>query len=205
MPTQVSIAKGINYELWTAAEFLDWLEPGVLADLIDGEKFVHSPVSLAHSNLVNFVDRLLAGFIEAHHLGVLHREAIAVRLSQRNVFMPDLAFFTYEQTEKFLPTHIPIAPSWVCEVLSPRTADRDVGPKFAAYEESGVKEYWVLDPETLAHRFYAREGEILVEFAASEELIQSHAIPGFWVRRSWLDPKNLPAVSAALAQLQTPT
>jgi hypothetical protein len=33
MPTTTSIA----HELWTADEFLDWLEPGVFADLIDGE------------------------------------------------------------------------------------------------------------------------------------------------------------------------
>jgi hypothetical protein len=33
MPTTLSIA----HELWTADEFLDWLEPGVFADLIDGE------------------------------------------------------------------------------------------------------------------------------------------------------------------------
>jgi Uma2 family endonuclease len=49
MPTTTSIA----HELWTADEFLDWLEPGVFADLIDGEILMHSPVSLLHGNLTS--------------------------------------------------------------------------------------------------------------------------------------------------------
>ena len=44
MPTEVSIAQ----QLWTADEFLSWLEPGVFADLIDGQIIMHSPVSLLH-------------------------------------------------------------------------------------------------------------------------------------------------------------
>ena len=65
MPTTTSIA----HELWTADEFLDWLEPGVFADLIDGEILMHSPVSLLHGNLTNFLDRLLAAFIEHQGAG----------------------------------------------------------------------------------------------------------------------------------------
>lgn len=38
--------------LWTDRDFFGWLEPGVHADLIDGEKAMHSPVSLAHARLV---------------------------------------------------------------------------------------------------------------------------------------------------------
>jgi Uma2 family endonuclease len=94
MPTTTSIA----HELWTAEEFLDCLEPGVLADLIDDEILMHSPVSLLHGNLTNFLDRLLAAFVEHKELGgVVQREVIAVRMSQRSVVMPDVAFYTREQ------------------------------------------------------------------------------------------------------------
>jgi hypothetical protein len=46
--------------------------------------------------------------------------------------------FSKEQVPRLLPTHAQIAPKWVSEVLSPRKADRDVRPKFAAHEEHGV-------------------------------------------------------------------
>ena len=83
----------------------------------------------------------------------------------------------------------------------PRTAERDVGPKFAEYEQHGVEEYWVLDPETLAHRFYRRDGEELVEYAYGEERIESKVAPGFNLLRSWLNPEALPKLDTALASL----
>jgi Uma2 family endonuclease len=192
----------LERQLWTAEDFLEWLEPGVHADLIDGEKSMHSPVSLHHAKLLNFLDHLLRSYVEPRKLGELYREVFAVRLSSRNVFLPDLAFFTNEQAARLRPTHAPFAPTLVVEALSPRTGDRDVGPKFAAYEEHGVQEYWVLDPETLAHRFYRREGELLVEFAHGEELIRAQSINGFWVRRSWLNPAALPEVAGCLEEIR---
>lgn len=202
MPTLVSESKTIRHELWTADDFLDWLEPGIHADLIDGEKFMHSPVNLRHADLTNFVDFLLRSHIEKHRLGKLYREVVAVRLGSRNVFLPDLAFVPAAKLADLPDSHIPFAPPLVVEVLSPRTADRDVGPKFAAYEESGVNEYWVLDPQTLDHRFYRREGDFLTAFGEEEEIIRSTQVPGFLLHRAWLDPDKLPDVPGCLAQIE---
>jgi len=201
MPTLVSISDTCERELWTAEDFLDWLRPGVHADLIDGEKFMHSPVNLRHADLLNFLDHLLRSYIDGKNLGRLYREVVAVRLSTRNVFLPDLAYFTTEQVTRLQPAHAPFAPALVVEALSPWSADRDTGPKFAAYEEHGVQEYWILDPEHLAHRFYRREGELLVEFAGKEEIVHAQSVPGFWLRRSWLNPDKLPSVSSSLAEI----
>ncbi|PYM15101.1 MAG: hypothetical protein DME18_05100 [Verrucomicrobia bacterium] len=201
MPTLVSISDKVEKQLWIAEEFLEWLEPGVHADLIGGEKFMHSPVRFKYADLVNFVDRLLAAYIEGKQLGRLYREVVAVRLSVRDVFLPDLAYFTNEQVVRLLPTHAPFAPTLVVEALSPRSADVDTGPKFAAYEAHGVTEYWILDPDRLAHRFYRREGELLVEFAAGEEIIHAQSVPGFWLKRAWLDPEKLPPVAQCLAEI----
>ena len=201
MPTQVSVDSKTNLELWTAEEFIAWLVPGIHADLIDGERFMHSPVSLRHADLLNFVDRLFGTYVDLRGLGLLYREVVAVRLSARNVFLPDLAFFTTEQVGHLGATYASEAPALVVEALSPWSAERDVGPKFAQYERAGVQEYWILDPQTLAHRFYRREGELLVEFAAREAVIRSGVVPGFWVRREWLDPEHLPKVADALARL----
>lgn len=207
MPTKVSVAADLEREILTAADFIDWLEPGRQADLIDGEINMHSPVSIRHAKLLNFVDRLMAGFVEAHDLGEVFREVVAVRLSSRNVFLPDLAYYQKQRLNLIKETAIEGAPDLVVEVLSQRTADRDVGVKFAEYEQHGVNEYWVLDPETLAHRFYAREGELLVEFAYREPTIRSTVIPGLFLQREWLDPAKLPKVRDCLSDIsagQTP-
>jgi Uma2 family endonuclease len=194
VPTIVSAGEGLERELWTSDEFLDWLEPGVFADLIDGAKCMHSLVSLRHANLVNFLDNLLRLYLESKSLGRLYRESVAIRLSSRNTFLPDLSYFTREQVERLGETFVPFAPTWVCEVLSPGTAENDIGPKFAAYEEHGVQEYWILDPQTLVHRFFSRQGELLAEFAAGNDRIVSRSIPGFWVARDWLVADSPPLV-----------
>ena len=201
MPTSVAIAKGSEWDLMTADEFLDWLQPGVFADLIDGERFMHSPVNLKHAKLIDFVRTLLKLYTESRLGGIVLSEVWAVRLSSRNVFMPDVCWFDAKQEAGLNPTHSPFAPVLAVEALSPTTADRDVGPKFAAYEEHGVQEYWILDPHDLEHRFYARDGEILVEFGRGDSRIESRYVPGFWVDRAWLDPENLPPVLECLQTL----
>ena len=169
--------------------------------MIDGEIVMHSPVNLRHADLLNFLDHLLRSYLELKKLGRLYREVVAVRLSVRQVYMPDLAFFTVDQLSALKPTYAPLAPTLVVEALSPGTAQNDVGDKFAAYELHGVREYWVLDPDHLAHRFYKREGELLVEFAAGAERIPAQTVPGFFLKRGWLDPANLPDASQCLTEI----
>lgn len=201
MPTYVSLSTSTEYELLSADEFLEWLEPGKHADLIDGEIEMHSPVSIRHARLTNFVDRLLSQYIERRHLGELFREVVAVKLSSRNVFLPDLAFYATDRLDVVRENHIDGAPDLVVEVLNPQTGERDIGVKFAEYEQHGVGEYWILDPRTLAHRFYAREGELLVEFAHNEARIPSRVITDLVLKRSWLNPKQPPAIDACLAEM----
>jgi Uma2 family endonuclease len=189
-------------ELLCSEQFLDWLQPGVFADLIGGQISVHAPVNLRHATLLNFLDHLLSSYVEETDLGgVLHRESVAVRLSARETFMPDLGYFTARQAERLGETHAAFAPMFVVEALSPSTAKNDQGPKFASYELHEVQEYWILDPQKLQHRFYRRAGDMLEEFATSGDKIASTSIQGFWVKRAWLDPDKTPKVSACLKEI----
>jgi Uma2 family endonuclease len=146
---------------------------------------------------------LLVSVSPGSALGVrrLYREVVAVRLSSRNTFLPDLAYFSPEQVPLLGETFIPVAPAWVCEVLSPSTAEKDTGSKFVAYEEHDVLEYWILDPETRVHRFFYREGSFFVEFAAGESRIRSRAVAGFWVDSPWLLSESSPPVLECLRQV----
>ena len=202
MPTHLSAGADLERVLLTAEDFLEWLDPEHSADLIDGEIFMHSPVSIRHAELLNFLDAILRIYIDEHQLGRLFREEVAVRLSSRNVFQPDLAFYRAQREDRIHDNHVEGAPDLVVEALSPRTADRDVGVKFAEYEQHGVTEYWVLDPETLAHRCYRRDGELLVEYAVGAARIESRAVPGFFVLREWLDPEHTPSILASIARIE---
>lgn len=62
---------------------------------------MHSPLKISHARLTNFLDRLLSAWLERERFGgELHPEVVAVRLSQRNVFLPDLAWFDAEQVKR---------------------------------------------------------------------------------------------------------
>lgn len=39
------------------------------------------------------------------------------------------------------------APDFIVEILSPSTRDRDLHLKASKYADSGVREYWIIDPE----------------------------------------------------------
>lgn len=209
MPTLVTekskekraVKRSLYPRLWTAEEFLDWLRPGVHADLIAGQLFMHSPVNIYHGRQLNTLDYLLRGFIDTKQLGELFRETIAVRFDQRYVFLPDLCYFNSEQVARLVPGYVPFAPNMVVEALSPRTARRDTGVKFAAYKQYGVQEYWILNPIEGEHRFYAREGDLLVEFAKRDERIQSRTLPGFYIKREWLSPVKAPSPTACLREI----
>lgn len=189
-------------EFLTSEEFLDWLEPGVHADLIAGEIKMHSPASFKHALLLNLVDRVLAGYIEEKKLGQLFREVIAVKLSSRHTFLPDLCFFTNEQMKHVESSHAPFAPTVVVEAISPSSELRDRRQKFAAYEEFGVQEYWLLDPERGLHQFYRRNGDLLVPYGEiAEDRMESYAIPGFYLRRSWLNEPTLFKVMYCLQEI----
>lgn len=71
--------------------------------------------------------------------------------------------------EKIRRNGIQGAPDWVLEILSPSTSWRDQTEKRMLYERHGVKEYWILNPDTFdlliyrlaAGRFGAPEGASL--------------------------------------------
>jgi len=71
-----------------------------------------------------------------------------VELEAHEVYRPDLAGWRRERVPS-IPTEVPIRlrPDWVCEVLSPSTAGRDLSAKLRGYHRSGIPHYWVVDPE----------------------------------------------------------
>ncbi|MFH2114848.1 MAG: Uma2 family endonuclease [Spirochaetota bacterium] len=50
------------------------------------------------------------------------------------------------------------APDFVVEVLSDATANKDFGIKLELYETSGVREYWIIQPETATVFQYVLDG-----------------------------------------------
>lgn len=72
---------------------------------------------------------------------------IEVELAQHDVYVPDLAGWRIERCpERPRGKPVRVIPDWVCEILSPSTAENDTGRKRASYHRAHVPHYWLVDP-----------------------------------------------------------
>ena len=63
-------------------------------------------------------------------------------------YLPDVVGWTIAAVpERPRTARVRVWPQWVCEILSPSTADRDTGVKMDTYHRAHVDHYWVVDPE----------------------------------------------------------
>lgn len=62
--------------------------------------------------------------------------------------VPDLAAWRIERLPEIPDTaQVHLSPDWVCEVLSPRTANHDRTLKLPFYARAGVCHAWLVDPD----------------------------------------------------------
>lgn len=68
------------------------------------------------------------------------------------------------------------APDWIIEILSPGNTKTEMQDKYNLYEENGVKEYWIVQPEYAAiQQFVLKEGKFQLEKMVSGNTILSSA------------------------------
>jgi Uma2 family endonuclease len=81
-----------------------------------------------------------------------------------DVVVPDLAGWRRERLPR-IPNRpfFTLAPDWVCEILSPRTARFDRVEKRALYAREGTSHLWLLDPLARTLEVYRLEGSRFVE------------------------------------------
>ncbi len=62
------------------------------------------------------------------------------------------------------------APDWIVEVVSPSTARNDYIYKLFLYDQAGVREYWIVDPEKGTVRTYRLEDEETTEYSFDDRI-----------------------------------
>lgn len=67
---------------------------------------------------------------------------------------PDLIFVSKERLHLLKPNYLDGAPDLVIEVTSPESLNRDRHVKFAEYKQAGVREYWLIHPDTRQAEFF---------------------------------------------------
>jgi Uma2 family endonuclease len=88
----------------------------------------------------------------------------------RNILVPDLAGWRRARLPALPETaFFELAPDWVCEVLSPSTAQMDRVDKLGIYAVCGVAYAWLVDPEARTLEVFSlQEGYWRLECAFKE-------------------------------------
>lgn len=148
---------------YTYADYLKW-QFNESVELIKGKLHRISPAPKRAHQLA--VSHLLAGI--SVYFGEkscdIYTAPFDVRLPVRNerkpnhlhtVVQPDICVIC--DSSKLDDDDCLGAPDWIIEITSPRTVRNDFREKFDLYEESGVREYWIVRPKEKAVNVYVLE------------------------------------------------
>ena len=88
-----------------------------------------------------------------------------------DIMVPDLAGWRRERMPEFPDTaYFTLAPSWVCEVLSPSTRRLDLLEKRPTYAREGVGHLWLIDPtDRTFEAFELHDGQWLLIASAKDD------------------------------------
>lgn len=117
-------------------------------ELLDGEIVMVPSPTPYHQRISVNLGHIIWDFVHKHQIGVIYTAPLDVVFSEWDVAQPDILFITKERLEIITEENIQGAPDLIIEILSPKTAERDRTYKRTLYARHGVKEYWIVDPET---------------------------------------------------------
>jgi len=171
--------------LYTYADYGSWgFEQ--MVELIKGKLFILSPApaSRHQSILSGLAAQILPHFIKTPCKSFL--APFDVRLIKEKkedkdivtVVQPDICVIC--DASKIDERGCLGSPDWIIEILSPATAKKDYNEKFNLYEENGVREYWVVNPDANVVDQYVLDESgkyYQKELYKRTQIIQPHIFP----------------------------
>jgi Uma2 family endonuclease len=131
--------------LYTVDDVRALPDDGNRYETIAGELFVTPAPTLRHQRVLARLHLLLGAYVERHGLGEVFFAPLDVVLGPMTLVEPDLLFVARDRSHVLTEREVAGAPDLAVEVVSPSTARTDRGRKRALYQDTHVREYWVVD------------------------------------------------------------
>ena len=144
------------------------LPEGQRAELIDGKLYNMAPPSRIHQKLVYQLSRVIGNYISNNDGSCeVYPAPFAVFLNadEETYVEPDISVIC--DKSKFSDRGCEGAPDFIIEVVSPGSRRMDYNTKNSLYANTGVREYWIVDPEkerTTIYRYEEDAAPIIVPF-----------------------------------------
>ncbi len=166
----------------THDDLLKMPEDNLPREIIDGELIVSPTPSAQHQRIVVRLVRMIGAFLDEHPVGEVLVAPLDTILASDQVVQPDLLYVSNERAG-IVERWVFGAPDLVIEVISETSRRRDEVRKRELYEQFGVSEYWIVDPDARSVKTYRRgasggyEHPLLVT-AADDKTLTTPLLPG---------------------------
>lgn len=200
-PKPAERLKKMTYE-----EFLAWADEDVHAEWVNGEVIIHMTAKPLHQRVFNFLNILLAQFVQLFDLGEVFTAPMQMKATPEGSGRePDILFVAREHLDRVLEDRLDGPADLVVEIVSDDSVSRDLDDKFLEYQEAGVPEYWIIDPRPRRKRawFYRLDerGHYQAAPIEADGRYRSAVVPGFWINVNWLWADELPNALTTFAEI----
>jgi Uma2 family endonuclease len=130
----------------TYDDLLKMPEDNRLREIIDGELIVSPSPSFHHQDIIGAFYRVISDYLDEHPVGRVGFAPLDTVLAADQVPQPDLVYIG-KQGGSVIERVVKGAPDLAVEVISETSRRRDEVRKREIYEQFGVTEYWLVDPE----------------------------------------------------------
>ncbi|GHU61219.1 hypothetical protein AGMMS49983_00550 [Clostridia bacterium] len=157
-------------EYFTYADYLTWSDD-VRYELVEGAPYMMSPgPNRIHQKISGLLLRQLGNYLEGKSCEV-YAAPFDVRLNANEeddtVVQPDILVVC--DPSKLDDKACVGAPDLIAEILSSSTYRHDRTTKFRLYEKYGVKEYWIVNPDTATvEKYVLKNGQYVRSFDDDE-------------------------------------
>ena len=166
-----------NYRRYTCEE-VDSLEIDERYELIDGEIYVMASPLRAHQQISVELLRQLSNFLFRKTCKV-YCAPFAVYLNNDNYTKVEPDIVVVCDKSKLTDKGCNGAPDLIIEILSPSSLRRDKITKFNKYLDAGVREYWIIEPESkIASVYLLKNGEYFAKSYSETDTISVNVLDG---------------------------
>jgi Uma2 family endonuclease len=169
---------------WTYAKACAELPETLLPiEIWDGHLIMSPTPFFLHQDVVFRMARTLDQWVRRHRLGKVVVSPMDVVFREDLVLQPDVMFIAKDRLG-IIQRHVMGAPDLAVEVVSAGRRKRDYKDKRDRYEEHGVKEYWILDPDQKLIEIWTRTEDFfeLLGRYTGRQFAPSRLLSGFKVR-----------------------
>jgi hypothetical protein len=132
----------------TVIELYETLPESIMCEVIHNGLRVNTAPGFLNQVTSKHLLKAFSRFEDVYDSGISVAAPVDVYINDTSVLQPDIIFIAKERLDIIKKGRVKGVPDLVVEIVSPGTRKHDTAIKKDIYEKAGVKEYFIVNPET---------------------------------------------------------